>query len=67
MVWESKPLRIVRSYPGSGTLDTVYEADDGSLWKTEHWPTSDGATTLPPARRVVKHGFLVLPHSGRGS
>lgn len=44
---DPRSTKIVRSYPGQGTAETVYETDDGRVWRSGrsvYWPsTSTGS------------------------
>lgn len=55
---KTEALRIVSSYPGPGTAETVYVTEDGAHW---HRDDSDHSNeTCPPRLGRVARG-VVLP------
>lgn len=49
--------RIVRSYPGQGTAETVYVTEDGTHWVED---SSDHSNeTMPPRLGRIVNGVVV--------
>ena len=45
MVFSGEPARVVRSWSGPGTCETVYEDQYGRVWRTVIAPPSNTGTT----------------------
>lgn len=50
------PMRVVRTYAGKGTGETVYQTEDGRLWK-EGAPSVN--QTAPPESGVLCNGYVL--------
>lgn len=50
--------RIVRSWPGPGTMDTYYETEDGAVWRNKPALSSVSVTT-PSATGQIVNGRIV--------
>lgn len=50
--------RIVRSWPGTGTLDTYYETADGTVWRNNPI-LSTASATAPMASGTIVDGRII--------
>lgn len=49
--------RIVKSWSGPGTCETVYKTEDGRVW-AQGWSAVMDYTNSGPARGVVRGGYI---------
>lgn len=52
--------RIVRSWPGSGTCETIYQTEDGTCWKYD--PNIEPvrtSSTVPQRIGKICGGFII--------
>lgn len=55
--YKMPPLKIVGSYPGSGTTETIYVTEDGAHWRQD---SSDHSNeTAPPRLGRLSNGVML--------
>lgn len=56
--YKMPPLRIVNSYSGPGTAETIYVTEDGAHWRQD---SSDHSNETAPPRLGRVAGGVMLP------
>ena len=60
MIQKPKALRIVSSWPGIATGETVYKTEDGRIWNEDYEPTAEETTSIT-TKGTVYNGFIMTP------
>lgn len=58
MIQPNNPLRVVASWCGSGTGETIYQAEDGSIWRSSSENYSTETATAPAPKGALVGGVI---------